>query len=94
MGKSDNTSDLAGRIAPRPWSMKHTNGEVFSVGTHVAGLRQRYRTIDYFMTAFPFEQLQAMVSLTFKSLQRSNQNPTGMKELLKYIGILVLAIRY
>ena len=92
--KEDVTTDLRGPITPHRWAMKTISNEVFSMGTHSVGSKQHLRPIDYFMTVFPYEQLQKMSTLTSEHLLNADKPPTNPEEILKFIGVLVLATRF
>ena len=76
----------------RPCSIRHPGtGERFSLGHD---LRKKYSPLDYFLLMFPPLQLQDMVRLTNLELTTKNTPPTTIGEILKWIGILILATRF
>lgn len=58
------------------------------------GPGQARTAYDYFLSMFPIEKLTHMVRLTSPKLQARDLPPTTAGEVLKFIGVLILATRY
>ena len=65
----------------------HEKGDLLGPG-------QSRKPYDNFMTMFPMTQLELMVRLTSDKLEARGMRPTTAGELLKFIGVTVLATRY
>lgn len=65
------------------------NGSVISAG-HPGN-----RTVfDFFMATMPFDQLNRMNTFTTSALAAKGKRQTSIGEILKFIGVLILATRY
>jgi len=83
---------VGGPQARRTWSVRTLPGEVISEeGDTVGQTRTPY---DYFSAMFPMNQLTRMVRLTSPALEGRGMQPTTRGELLKSIGVTILATRY
>ena len=76
----------------RPWLIRHIGtGERFSLGHD---LRKQYSPLDYFLLMFPPLQLKEMVRLTKPELTTKNTPLTTIGEILKWVGIRILATHF
>jgi len=83
---------VGGPVARRTWSVRTLPGEViFEEGDTVGQTRTPY---DYFLAMFPMDQLTRMLRQTSFSLEGRGTQPTTRGELLKFMGVTILAIRY
>lgn len=88
------TEPVGAPIPQQAWSGRTLTGEViFEEGDSVGPVSKR-SSYDYFLAMLPMEQLVRMVRLTSSKLEERRQPPTTTRELLKFIGVLVLATRY
>jgi len=83
---------VGGPVARRTWSVRTLPGEViFEEGDMLGQTRTPY---DYFLAMFPMDQLTRMVRLTSPALEGRGMQPTTRGELLKFIGVTILATHY
>jgi hypothetical protein len=75
--------------APKEWQMKDAVGEQHSAGSDKCRRMSRF---DYFLLMFPPRQLAIMLELTTESLVANCKKPTTMGELIRFFGVMILAI--
>jgi len=79
-------------VARRTWSVRTLPGElIFEEGDMVGQTRA---PDEYFLAMFPMDQLTRMVRLTSPALEGRGMQPTTRGELLRFIGVTILATRY
>eukprot|EP00170_Pyropia_yezoensis_P004689 contig_19035_g4703 len=69
-------------------------GAVIMEGGDSVGVGRSRTAYDYFLSMFPMDQLTRMVRLTSTNLQGRGLPATTAGEMLKFIGVLILATRY
>jgi Transposase IS4 len=83
-------NDMISPVVAREWHCKTLVGNVWRDGCDPT--RQVSR-LDIFLQMFPPVQLSLIVTLTNEQLRAQRQRETTSSEVLKYIGIMVLATR-
>jgi len=81
-------------VATQSWSVRALSGEVIHEEGDSIGPGRSRKPYDYFMAMFPLKQMVLMVRLTSTKLEARGMRPTTGGELLKFIGVTVLATRY
>lgn len=88
-------TEPVGFHAPRQaWSVRTLTGEIIYEDGNTMGPGLERRPYDYFVAIFPSDQLARMVRLTSAKLLARNMPPTAAGELLKFMGVTILATRY
>lgn len=85
---------VGGPVARRLWSVRTMPGEVIMEGGDSVGVGRSRTAYDYFLSMFPMDQLTRMVRLTSTNLQGRGLQATTAGEMLKFIGVLILATCY
>lgn len=85
---------VGGPVARRVWFVRKMPGEVIVEEGDAVGPGQACTASDYFLCMFPMDQLMHMVRLTSPKLEARGQPPTTAGEVLKFMGVLILATRY
>lgn len=85
---------VGGPVARRLWSVRTMPGAVIMEGGDSVGVGRSRTAYDYFLSMFPMDQLTRMVRLTSTNLQGRGLPATTAGEMLKFIGVLILATRY
>ena len=88
-------SEPIGCPVPRQmWSVPSPGGEVIQEGGVVPGPGQTRRPYDYFWAMLPMDQLTRIVLLTSSKLEARGMQRTNGGEVLKWVGVTLLATRY
>lgn len=85
---------FGGPVARQPWMVRPPGGEVITEGSDAVGRGRARSPLDYFLATFLRERLIRMSSLTSTKHEAQGIPPTTSGELLKFIGILILATRF
>jgi hypothetical protein len=91
MQANTTNTDCNGPVARREWSVSTATGEVVRPGSDPQQERSR---LDYFLMMFPPTQLQLIVVLTSRELTKISAPATTKGEILKFIGVIILATRF
>jgi Transposase IS4 len=81
---------INGIVLPRPWSIRTMAGDVLFSDSDFGGRSP----IDYFLLIMPPKQLRAMTSLTSAQLRKHNDRETSQGEIMRFIGVMILATRF
>jgi Transposase IS4 len=82
---------LNGPVYKRDWQVQTTNGDTW---TDACNVDESISRLDVFLQMFPPEQMQTMLRCTNHILIKESRQPTTSGELLKYIGIIILATKF
>lgn len=85
---------VGGPVARRVWSVCTMPGEFIVEEGDAVGLGQARTAYDYFLCMFTMDQLMHMVRLTSPKLEARGLPPTTAGEVLKFMGVVILATRY
>lgn len=85
---------VGGPVPRHAWSVRTLSGEVIHEQGDAVGPGQSRLPYDYFMAMFPLDQLVRMVRLTSAKLAARNRPATTAGEVLKFLGVILLATRY
>jgi len=85
---------VGGSVATQSRSVRALSGEVIHEEGDSIGPGRSRKPYGYFMAMFPLKQMVLMVRLTSTKLEARGMRPTTGGELLKFIGVTVLATRY
>jgi len=85
---------VGGPVPRQAWSVRTITGELIHEEGDLLGPGLSRKLHDYFMAMFPMTQLALIVRLTSDKLEARGMRPTTAGELLKLIGVTVLATRY
>lgn len=88
------TEPVGGPVPRQAWSVRAITGEHILEGGDSIGPGVSRRPYDYFLTMFPPNQLVRMVRLTSAKLRSRGMQPTSTRELLKFIGVILLGTRF
>jgi len=88
------TTPVGGPVPTQGWSVGTLSGGVIHEEGDTIGPGRTRTPYDYFMAMFPHKQLALMVRLTSFKLEARGMRPTTGGELLKFVGVTVLATRY
>ena len=89
-----------GRVATRPINrtiqqrslkISMVHGDELTKG---CDLGKKISRLDFFLSMFPPTQLEAVIDLTNKKLQKHNHKRTTNGELLKWFGVLIIITRF
>jgi len=81
-------------VPRRPWSVRTQGGEIISEGGDYVGFGRTRAPLDYFFAVFPQVLLSLMTSLTSAKLIGRGLASTLPGEILKVLGVLILATRF
>jgi len=85
---------VGGPVPRQAWSVRTPGGELIHEGGDTLGPGRTRKPFDYFMAMFPVDQLVRMVRLTSAKLRIRRMQQTTDGEVLKFIGVTLLATRY
>jgi len=85
---------VGGPVPRQAWSVRTITGELIHEEGDLKGPGRSRKPYDDFMAMFPMTQLALMVRLTFEKLEARGMRPSIAGELLKLIGVTVLATWY
>jgi len=85
---------VGGPVSRQIWSVQSPGGGVIQEGGDLLGPGQTRRPYDYFWAMVPMDQLTRMVHLTSSKLEARGMQPTDGGEVLKWVGVTLLATRY
>jgi len=88
------TEPVDGPVSTQGWSVRTLSGEVIHGEGDTIGHERTWTPYDYFMAMFPHKQLALMVRLTSSKLETRDMRPITGRELLKFVGVTMLATRY
>lgn len=88
------TEPVGGPVPRQWWSVSTPAGEFIQEEGNTMGPGASRAVCDYFMAMFPMDQLVRMVRLTSIKLLSRGAQPTTAGEVLKFIGVTLLATRY
>jgi len=85
--------DINGRVDRKYWKLVNQDGSGndFYPGSDSG---KELRPLDFFMAVMPMKQLREMEKNTSASLIATGKAPTSIGEILKWIGVNILATRY
>lgn len=92
--RKDVNEPVGGPVPRQAWSVRTFPGEVIFEGGDTIGTGSARSPYDYFLAMFPMEQLVRMVRLTTAQLLKRGLPATTAGELLKLMGVMLLATRF
>lgn len=88
------TVDVGAPVPHQDWSVRTLPGETIFPAADSVGAGVSRTPMDYFMAMFPTDQLMRMARLTSGQLHARGSLATTAGEILKLIGVIILATRY
>ena len=87
----DSIPSINGTVNFREWKVKTATGDQLCYNSDI---RKEYSRLDYFLMMFPTAHLETITRLTNHELGKKDRRVCTCGEILKFIGIIILATNF